>query len=137
MRNTKFSGFISRHAHKFMLFVLGGGLGFLINLGITYALTEFMGIWYMVSYTAGAIVNVAFNFLFHLKVTFKRKGYLRRRFAYFLIATAVVFCISWISVFAATEVFGLHYLVSIVLVTAAVSLINFLLNKFWVFKDWK
>ena len=88
----------------------------------------------MLSYTLGAIANISLNFLFHRSITFTRKDSLGKRLSKFFMVTLFVFLISWLMILATTELLGLHYLLSVVIVTFIVSVINFFLNKCWVFK---
>lgn len=59
-------------AVKYIQFCIVGGIGVFINLGITYFLTEYLHIWYMISNFAGILVAVTSNFIGNYFWTFKR-----------------------------------------------------------------
>lgn len=47
---------------QFVKFSIVGGIGVLINLGLTYALTQFFGLWYLYSNMIGIACAVVSNF---------------------------------------------------------------------------
>ena len=47
-----------------------GGSGVLVNLGILYALTDFMGLWYIASQVIAISISISSNFLFNRFWTF-------------------------------------------------------------------
>ncbi|MCP3682776.1 MAG: glycosyltransferase [bacterium] len=120
---------------RYLVFVVGGGLGMLINLVVTFLLTEFAGLWYMGSYALGLGLNMLFNFFYHRHVTFNVTSRAKERFGKFMIVTVLIVLINWLMVYAITEITGIYYILSIILVTLVVSVINYILNKLWVFKD--
>ena len=50
---------------KYIIFIFGGGLGFLVNFIITVLLTEVFGLWHMLSFSIGIIGNFLVNFFYH------------------------------------------------------------------------
>lgn len=57
---------------KFIKFCLVGSGGALIQLGMTYLLTEVVGLWYMLSLCIAIGLALIWNFTFNLKWTFKK-----------------------------------------------------------------
>lgn len=125
---------------KYFIFLIGGGLGLLVNLVITFFLTEFLHLWHMVSYIFGLAANIVVNFVYHKYITFKVKDKMQKRILKFIVVYFLVVIVSWALVYLFTEIivfssFKYYYLIIIVLVTLVVSIVNYLLNKLWVFNE--
>lgn len=58
-------------AIRFLKFCAVGGVGAGIQLGMTYLLTEFWGLWYMFSLCVAILLATAWNFTGNYKWTFK------------------------------------------------------------------
>jgi len=117
-----------------ILYCLGGGSGALINFALTYVLVSIVGINYVYGLTAGSLVNLTFNFLFHRALTFGVKTNTAKRAAIYYIFGAILFFITLgVAVFFKSVV-GLHYLVAQVIATALSVIINFFASKLIVFK---
>jgi len=56
---------------QFIKFAIIGGIGVVINLGITYCFTEYFGVYYMISNCLGIIVAMSCNFVGNKVWTFK------------------------------------------------------------------
>lgn len=126
---------IERIPHKrFIIFSIGGLIGMLINLAVTSFLTEIFSLWYRISYAIGLAVNLIFNFVYNRHITFKEKTKLKTRFIKFVIVSLTTILLNYISVIILTEYFGVYYLLSIIIVVFAIAIINYILNKIWVFE---
>jgi len=123
-----------KQAKKFIVFSVGGGLGALINWTITVVLTEIFKLWYMASYSIGLTVNLIFNFLYQRHITFRVKDKVKRRFILFTIISLSTIFLNMFLVYMITEYFKLFYLISIIIVTVLIAIINFILNKELVFR---
>jgi len=119
---------------KFIIFVIGGGIGALLNLIITWFLTDILGLWYLISYLFGGVVNTTFNFFYHQRITFGIRGGAKIRFFKFVLVTIGVILISLSLIYFLTDILCIHYLVSGVIVISGVAILNFLINKKWVFR---
>ncbi|HXX06000.1 MAG TPA: GtrA family protein [Candidatus Bathyarchaeia archaeon] len=56
--------------HAFMYYLVGG-IGVLVNLGILYALKEYLGLWYLASSAIAIYVSMTTNFFLNKAWTFK------------------------------------------------------------------
>ncbi len=123
---------------RFLIFVTGGGLGWLLNIAVTVLLSRFFGVWQMLAYAVGLVFNIAFNFSFHKYITFGVKTKLHRS-VIFVIITLVIVAANWLLVYLFTEVLYqdlptfVFAAVSFV-VTLFLSIINFAANKLFVFR---
>ena len=65
---------IKKDLYRYVKFVFGGGISLILNLLITYLLTELIGFWHMVSFAIALSLETIFLFAYHSKVTFKVNG---------------------------------------------------------------
>ena len=138
---------IEKIPHKrFIIFCIGGGLGAIINWVISFILTTGLGLYYVLSYTLAQTVNITFNFLWNRHITFKIKTKAKERFIKFITVSLSTAALSILLVYLIKEfvldylykivIFNqdLNYLAAIIIVTFIVSVINYILNKIWVFE---
>jgi putative flippase GtrA len=120
---------------KYIIFMIGGGLGALINLAATYFLVEFLGCWYILAYCIGGALNVAFNFIFHRLVTFSVKDETFFRLTKFIFVNiAISVCLLGLTYWF-TDILGLWYIFSGAMAIFIISLLNFAINSIWIFKE--
>ncbi|HLC51656.1 MAG TPA: GtrA family protein [Candidatus Nanoarchaeia archaeon] len=116
--------------YRYFKFIVGGGISLLIALGITYALTEIIGLWHMLSFGIALLIEIIFLFFYHSVVTFKKRG----KFWLFMSVILFISNLNWILVYITTVFWQWNYLASIVLVALMVSVLNYLINKTLVFR---
>lgn len=116
-------------------FLIIGGLGYGISIGLTFLFTEYMRLWYLLSFIIAALVSLTVSFMLNSAFTFK--GYLRkshsRRYSLYIGFYAVSALVTFTLVYLLTSVFGIHYLISITAVTLISSFITFIVNKKLIF----
>jgi putative flippase GtrA len=115
---------------RYIKFVFGGGLALILNLIITYFLTEVMHLWHMVSFAIALGLELLFLLIYHTLITFKKKG----KILLFVLIISFISTLNWILVFIMTIEFHFYYLISIVLVAGVVSIVNYFLNRNLVFE---
>jgi len=127
---TFFSSDLKSNLFRYIRFLFGGGLSLLLNLGITYLLTEFLHLWHMLSFAIALGCEIMFLFVYHSYVTFRKRG------NFWLFAGVILFIsgLNWLAVYLLTEILALPYLIAIVLAAGAISLLNYGVNKKVVFK---
>ena len=64
LRDQNKGGRLSLFAKHAAQYYTVGASGILVNLGILYFLTEFVGLWYFVSYVIAISVSITTNFTF-------------------------------------------------------------------------
>lgn len=116
--------------YRYVKFIFGGGLSLMLNLLVTYILTEVVHLWHMLSFGIALGLEIFFLFIYHSLFTFKKKG----RFLVFVIVILFISTLNWILVYIASITLGIHYLISIIGVALLVSLLNYGLNKKLVFR---
>ncbi|MFC1961561.1 GtrA family protein [Chloroflexota bacterium] len=113
--------FVSRQLSKidlrrFFKFCLVGGSGILVNMGFLWILTEFFGLFYVLSAAVSIEASILTNFILNDFWTFRYRRYLvsnitKRALKYNLTCgVGVAFNLGILTLL--TEVFGVHYLVS-------------------------
>ncbi len=124
---------------RFLVFVTGGGLGWLLNISVTVLLSKVFGVWQMLAYAIGLTFNIAFNFSFHKHITFGiSRTELRHSITFTLITLAIV-AANWLLVYMFTEVLyqnlpTLVFAAVSFVVTVLLSIVNFAANRLFVFK---
>lgn len=116
-------------------FFIIGGIGYGISIGLTFLFTEYIHLWYLLSYIIAALISLTCSFILNSLFTFK--GYLREshkeRYAlyigFYIISALVTFAL----VYILTSIFNMHYLVSITVVTLVSSFITYVINKKFIF----
>jgi dolichol-phosphate mannosyltransferase len=113
--------FLYRQLHRddsktFLRFCLVGALGFLVNMGLLWMLTEHGGLFYVLSAVLSIEASILFNFSLNDVWTFKNRRRLRSNIVVRVLKYNVV-CLMGaafnLGILALmTEVFGVHYLVS-------------------------
>ena len=122
--------FISR---LFMRYITGGVIGYGFNFVATYILTELVGIHYLISYIIAITVNTLFNFFIAVKFIFKVRDRYYRRFAKYAISMIIFYISNIFLVALIVEKFNIHYLISIIVVTAFLVMVKFLIYEKYIF----
>ena len=120
----------------FITFLVVGGVGLCITLGITYVLTEVLHLWYFWSYLIATVLAWTFVFFANALFTFSTDGRSHlswKRYITFMLGYLLVFWINAGSVYVLTSILAIPYLISITLGTIATTCLTFLLSKFIIF----
>lgn len=132
---------------SYFIFIIGGGIGALVNWLISFLLTSIIGIHYIISYAIAQTANITVNFLWHRFITFRVKDKSTTRFMRFFIMSIATALISIALVYITKEfvldylytivLYGkdLNYLAAIIIITFIISVVNYLVSKLWVFKE--
>lgn len=121
---------------EFLRFVLVGGAGMLVNMGVTYAGVEYLGLWYFWSFCLASLVGWTAIFIGNALFTFpehERHSYLQK-YIVFILGYTGMFWVNAALVFLFTSILFIHYLVSIVLGTMITTLLTFSFNKKVIFR---
>ena len=130
---------------QYLVFITGGGVGALVKWLISFVLTSLLGMYYMAALLFAELVNVMVNYVWHRSITFRVGGSIVRQFCRFFMLISATIALSMALVYMLKEylldalgqfiVYGmrLNYLIAIVAVTFAVSIINYCVSRVWVF----
>lgn len=121
---------------QFLKFAVVGCINTLINLFVLYVLTEFFGIYYLISAVFAFVVAVGNSFVMNKLWTFEEKfkdNTLKKSIKFYLVSIAALL-VNLFFLYFFTEIIGFYYLLSQIFAIAISLWINFLGNKFWTFK---
>jgi putative flippase GtrA len=119
------------HSRQFAIYVCGGVLCALIDIGIMQLLLR-QGVHLASATTAGFLAGLLVNYVFHSTVTFAA-GATPVRFARYLCVVAVNYALTIACVTAAQALFQAPLLGKIASLPL-VALSGYVLGKFWIFK---
>lgn len=122
---------------KFLKYSIGGILSYILNISVTFLLTDTFNLYYLYSYLIAYSIVLIFNFVFALKVIFSVTGKIANRFFRFIIFIIIFFLTNIFAVKFFTETVGLYYIISITIVTFTLFMIKFFIYKHFVFSDSK
>jgi len=118
---------------RILRFMLVGTLGAVIGLGSLYVLTEFAGLYYLAAYIVAFILSVTNNYICNSLWTFKSNSGAVGWTKYVTIcATTLMF--NSALMYILTDILGLWYMFSAVVVILLVFLLNYVLSKKFVWK---
>lgn len=122
---------------QFIKFATIGAVGTLIHIAILFILTEFAGVYYMISAVIAFIVALTNNFFMNKFWAFKEtsKGKNAKRYIIFTIIATIAFLVNITILYSVTEFLNVHYLISQVIAIAISLWINFFGSKKWAFKS--
>lgn len=125
-----------KNSLQFLRFCIVGGVGLLVNLGVTHTGVVLLNLWYFGPYILGVFAGWTSSFLLNALFTFpehKHASY-GRKYALFISMYAVIFAINAGMVYTLTSLFGVHYLISITVSALATTLLSFSFNKHVIYK---
>ncbi len=92
-------------------FALAGSIGGGVLMGLTYILTEYVHLFYMVSYVIAFLASVFMAYFLNGRFTFKRQGSLSK-FGQYLLGSVVAYAFNAGFVYYLTEYLHLWYVLS-------------------------
>lgn len=115
-------------------FAIVGVANTLVDFGVFTLLTHLLGVGVYLSQVAGYCAGVVNSYLLNRSWTFRSKErFFGPALAKFLLLSGGMILFSTGIMYLCYDLAGLPRLVSKVIVTAAVMVVNFLANRFWVF----
>lgn len=116
-------------------FFIIGGIGYGISIGLTFLFTEYIQLWYLLSFIIAALISLTCSFILNSLFTFR--GYLREshreRYALYIGFYIISALITFALVYILTSILNMYYLISITIVTLASSFITYIVNKKFIF----
>ena len=120
--------------NKFIKFGLVGVLNTLINW-IIFILLNFIGIYYIVSNIIAYAIATANSYIWNSKWVFKYNGKNKKETTVkFLILNLIGLGLNTAILYLLVDMAGFNKLIALVITTSIVMIINYILNKAWVFK---
>jgi len=123
---------------RYVIFIFGGFVGWLILISITTLIATIFQTRPYIGYSFGLTAAIIFTFSYHRYITFKQKTNWRSRFMKFAPLEMTLSALNWLLFYVVTESlgidFGVGYIIASFFITWFISIINFSLNRFWIFK---
>lgn len=127
--------FLEGGINKFIKFGLVGVLNTLINW-IIFALLNFVGVYYIVANVIAYAIATANSYIWNSKWVFKYNGKDKKETtAKFIILNLIGLALNTAILYFLVDILSLNKLVGLVITTAIVMIINYIVNKIWVFKE--
>jgi putative flippase GtrA len=120
---------------QFVRYVLAGGVGFLVDAGSLFVLTEYLNVYYLISAALAFPLGLATLYAISIRWVFDKRRVKHRwlEFGIFSVIGLVGLGLNELGILAFTEVVGFHYLLSKVFTTGLVFIWNFSARKFILF----
>lgn len=126
---------LSARVKQFLLYCIGGGLAFIIDLGGLYIFTEYFKIWYLISATLSFVLAAIFNYLFQKFITFKSTDKnIAKQFIMFVIVAVIGLLINNTLLYLLVELADVWYIFAKTVAAALVLIWNFIANRKFTFK---
>jgi putative flippase GtrA len=125
---------IFKKAVKFINFSFVSTTTFALQLFLTVLFTELIGFAYYISHAIALVIAWTVCFIFHMKLTFGVGDRIALRFGRFTALAVTSSFLNWFLVLAAVEYIGMHYFISIILVSLGLALFTFTTEELWVFR---
>ena len=129
-------GRFSLFAKQAVQYYIVGGSGVLVNLGILYALTDFVGFWYVASQVIAISISISSNFFFNRFWTFKNSVSDQRNsvmYLKFIIVSLIGMGIQLGITYLLVENVMLYYMHAAFVGIAIAGGINYIVNRRWTF----
>lgn len=112
-------------------FGIVGVIAFLIDYGVLFVLTEYAGIYYLISGAISFTISVVFNYFASMKYVFSGKEGMSRKkeFTIFVILSVIGLGINQILMWLGVGIFHIYYMVTKIFATAFVMSYNFVTRK--------
>jgi dolichol-phosphate mannosyltransferase len=125
-----------RFPKRFAKFCMVGGSGVVVNEGLLFLLTEFAGLFYLISSIIAIEVSIITNFILNDYWTFNDKRKISKkhpfkRFFHWNFARLSTVAVNILFLWGLTTM-GLHYLISNLIGIAVATFLAYAISVFWV-----
>ncbi len=127
---------LSRFAKQAAKYYAVGASGVLVNLGLLFYLTEYVGLWYFLSYTLAISASITSNFILNKFWTFRDSINSQKTIVMYVKFTSVSFlgmAIQLGSVYFLVESLSIYYMLAALISISIAGAINFIINRSWTF----
>lgn len=126
--------FLSDDIFRFIKFGLVGVLNTLINW-ILFILLNSIGVYYIISNIIAYSISTLNSYLWNSKWVFKYSGDNIKETSFkFIVLNIIGLTLNTIILYLLVDIVGLNKLIALVITTGIVMILNYFINKLWVFK---
>lgn len=113
-----------------------GGTSFLIDAGILFLLTEFVGVHYLISGAISFTASVIYNYILSIKWVFDAKEDVNKvqELAVFIGLSVIGLSLNQLFMWLFVDIFHIYYMLSKIIATAIVMVYNFVTRKIFIEK---
>ena len=136
LRGQEKASRLSRFAKQAAKYYAVGASGVLVNLGLLFYLTEYVGLWYFLSYTLAISASITSNFILNKFWTFRDSINSQRTIVMYVKFASVSFlgmAIQLGSVYFLVESLSVYYMLAALISISIAGAINFIINRSWTF----
>ena len=136
LRDQEKGSRLSRFAKQAAKYYAVGASGVLVNLGLLFYLTEYVGLWYFLSYTLAISASITSNFILNKFWTFRDSINSQRTIVIYAKFASVSFlgmAIQLGSVYFLVESLSVYYMLAALISISIAGAINFIINRSWTF----
>jgi len=136
LRGQEKASRLSRFAKQAAKYYAVGASGVLVNLGLLFYLTEYVGLWYFLSYTLAISASITSNFILNKFWTFGDSINSQKTIVMYVKFASVSFlgmAIQLGSVYFLVESFSVYYMLAALISISIAGAINFIINRSWTF----
>lgn len=118
-------------------YFFSGGVAFLVDTGLLYVLTEFCGVYYLVSSIISFSIGLIITYLLSILWVFDNRNMKNRyaEFSVFVLIGVVGLGLTSLFMWFFTDKIGVHYIFSKVITTVIVFVWNFIAKKSLLFRN--
>lgn len=125
-----------RGVRQFVKFAIVGASSTVIDWGIFYLLDFTLGVYYLTAKVLSFSIAVINSFIWNRHWTFRSTNPNKRQeFIKFLIIALVGLTINALIMYFSVTIYHTRKIVGLIFATGITTFWNFLVNKFWTFKD--
>lgn len=138
LRNQEKGSRLSRFAKQAAKYYAVGASGILVNLGLLFYLTEYVGLWYFLSYTLAISASITSNFILNRFWTFRDSVNSQRTivmYVKFASVSLLGMAIQLGSVYFLVESLSVYYMLAALISISIAGAINFIINRSWTFGE--
>lgn len=129
--------FLSGDLFRFIKFALVGILNTLINWILFFILNN-MGVYYLIANVISYSISTLNSYVWNSKWVFKYKGDNKKETTLkFILLNIFGLILNTLILFVLVDKLGFNKMIGLIITTAIVMIINYLINKLWVFKGTK
>ena len=127
--------FVKLYQHRVLRFLVAGGIGAAVNLGLLYFLTDIVGWWYIFAATITYPLSFFVSFALQKYWTFtdNSSDNTHRQALIYLVVVVINIFINNSILLVLTERFGFHYLISQVFASLIVATWSYFIYR-WLFR---
>ena len=127
--------FTDREISKFIKFGIVGILNTLINWTI-FAILNFLGMYYIISNIIAYVIATINSYIWNSKWVFKYRGEDKKETTgKFILLNLFGLSLNTVILYLFVDLMRFNKLIALVITTIIVMIINYILNKVWVFKE--